>query len=791
MKRIATAAFAFSIFPAVTIPTAAVALTLTKVSEAVRPTSAVGEQISGITWAGGELYYAVDDNDNKLYPLTLHIGADGTLTKADISMPDGIAVSGANDMEGCAFDPATGNIWISEEANARIREIAPDGTALRSVPVPAIMRQYYGNFSLEALTISGDGKTMWTCNEESLKCDGTNSTKTVGATVRLTRFVRESVYDNWTAVGQWAYLTQPIGSDPWIYNGSVKGRSGVSALAALPDGRLLVLERTLWGNDLWDSTFYNRIYLVDGSASDGGKATDVSALASLKSADFKYVKKTQLFNKEVGWVNYEGMCLGPRLSDGSLSVILVADGGNCTCKIMTQKLSGLDEVDTLYFDSPSKGAASIVGGPYRFMKNSSIEVSLSGVEYPSAYTNNTAVCTDVTWNGCGQTGSGSEVSFTVTGDGRFTWSLTDLEPAETAIDEADGFETYKVGALVEEGGVGAWSGSGEVVAAAYAAPSPAGWPMPRDAHAQVLDVDTGVRREFACTTNGSDRLEMMVTVRRRSADESDEIDEAALLAVCCDSAGALKLLCRNASGEREWVRLDDATYENGQWLRMSFELATNDAGETFALVGVNGRTCETALGLHSPYAAGEKGGAWHRVGAAAQAAGASSPVRISGLEVRGTVRIDDVIKTSVGYEPEYAESMAEIDGVPVAWLEAHGFAKVPSAPFPSGRRRALGYTVGDVYVAGLDPETDEPFNVTDIRFDDEGRLRISFNGVREDLADAARDKLYPVYRMKTLGGEETPVAGTTAIDRDAGVTVWTSSERIEGAKGFYRVEVER
>ena len=60
---------------AVGLPAACAALTITTVSQATRPSSATygAEQISGITYAGGDLYYAVDDNDKKLYPITLKI----------------------------------------------------------------------------------------------------------------------------------------------------------------------------------------------------------------------------------------------------------------------------------------------------------------------------------------------------------------------------------------------------------------------------------------------------------------------------------------------------------------------------------------------------------------------------------------------------------------------------------------------------------------------------------------------------------------------------------------------
>ena len=61
---------------ALLMPTSAsAALKITTVSQATRPSSATygAEQISGVTYAGGDLYYAVDDNDVKLYPITLKI----------------------------------------------------------------------------------------------------------------------------------------------------------------------------------------------------------------------------------------------------------------------------------------------------------------------------------------------------------------------------------------------------------------------------------------------------------------------------------------------------------------------------------------------------------------------------------------------------------------------------------------------------------------------------------------------------------------------------------------------
>ena len=56
-------------------PSAIAALKVTKVTQVERPSSATygAEQINGIAYAGGDLYYTVEGNDNKLYQLTLSI----------------------------------------------------------------------------------------------------------------------------------------------------------------------------------------------------------------------------------------------------------------------------------------------------------------------------------------------------------------------------------------------------------------------------------------------------------------------------------------------------------------------------------------------------------------------------------------------------------------------------------------------------------------------------------------------------------------------------------------------
>ncbi|MBO6167829.1 MAG: esterase-like activity of phytase family protein [Kiritimatiellae bacterium] len=755
-------------------------LKINTVSQVLRPNTGTAVEISGITWAGGDLYYAVDDKDKKLYPLTLKIDpATGKLATSNIVIGTGIDVSGANDMEGCAFDPASGNVWVCEEPNARIREVDPaTGAIKRTAPVPAIMKQYYGNFSLEALTISGDGLTMWTCNEESLKVDGTNSTKSVGAVVRLTRFTRKSVADNWNAAGQWAYQTEPIGTDPW----GTHGRSGVSGLVALPDGTLLVLERTLWGDNFLDSTFYTRIYEVDPIG-----ATEVSSIQSLKNATYTKVKKKALFNTEIGWVNYEGICLGPRLKDGTVTLIVVADGGDCTEKIMTMKLSGID-VRTLTVEKPVAGGCSLAGGPYRYVAGRTVDISLSGIDYPSAYTNNTAVCTNVAWQCGSKSGNSSSASFTISEDATFKWNLTPNDAVSTPIDFADNFERYEVGALVEDGEVGRWTGNGEIVNGASATAAQES-PMAKDPHTKVLEIDNQVKCSFlASTTNANDTLEMLVTITHRRADEDNAVD--GLLGLMCDETGKMNLYCFDpqSEGKRTWVTLSDKVYAGGDWVRIFFRLAVNDAGEIFVLPRLDGIACKTASGVHSP-ADPVSPGAWYKV---AEASSKNKAV-FQELEVNGSVMLDDVIKGAEGYESEIPESIANaqsasLDGVPLSWLKSTGLGMDPNVPVSASgskarvKLHAAGYTVGDIYLAGLDPAKDEPFNFTGINLDDDGRLVLTFNGIDRTKSS------YGVYYMEELGGAEKKVPGTVTVDTANYTTTWTSTEAVDDrAKGGFYV----
>lgn len=743
------------------------ALTVTKVSEVTRPSSSSygAEQISGITWAGDNLYYAVDDNDVKLYPLTLAINrADGSLTKEGITIGTGVTMASSHDMEGCAFDPCSGKVWISQETSALIREFDPGtGELTRSAPVPAIQKQYYSNFSLEALTISGDGKTMWTANEEALKCDGTNSTKTAGSTVRLTRFKRDSVHDNWIPDGQWAYLTQPIGTDPWIYNGDVKGRSGVAGLVALPDGSVLVLERALWGDNAWDSTFYNRIYWVDGTGEGGGRATDVSDIASLKDASYTRVKKTALFNKEVGWVNYEGICLGPSLDDGSCVLVLVADGGNCTEKIMTLKLSGLN-VRTLYVEGASDSEP--VGGPYRYVDGTTVEVALPGAGSPYE----TATRVHAAWQAPanGASGEGSSASFTIAADDTLTWST--VTNASLPMLAADSFERLPSG--TEAPDIAGWSGDGYVAEATYAAPAPAGYPLGDETHTAVLVVDGDVERDYSAIPGNGSMVDAMVRVTRESAD-TPVADANGQLALYFAADGCATLQHKSPNGStRLRTALSTRTFANGDWVRVSFLLdyANGPAGTAWCQILLDGEPCVTDVGVRSP-SNRVSPGSWYRTLDA-------SATKVSTLLLRGTGAVDDVALYDAAGALEF-DASATTNGVPYFWLTDQGLPWDPALDADGD-----GFDARAEYAVGTDPlDEEDSFRIVDTGYDASGRFQVRFLG-------KAATSAFRVYKSDDLSRPEnewTLATGSVTRGTD-GLNVWTETGD-PGEARFFRIRV--
>lgn len=293
--------------------------------------------MSGISWCGSNAtFYVVRDggatvsNGCFVHVMSPALSPRGRMT-ATPHMGKGVLLKGAHDAEGVARDPLTGTIWVSDEYDTSIREYDPN-TGIRTgndVEIPVfVVKSTRGNLSLESLTISPDGRTMWTANEEALRQDGVTATPTNGTTVRLIQYTRRDAFDPWRISGMWAYPCEPVGADHPV-------NSGISDLCALPDGSLLVLERECSFGTLG----LTRIYRPNFAG-----ATDIREMPSLTNATYTAVAKGEpLYTVRDGkmfkegltsaWVAcYEGLGLGPRNADGSYNLMMVSDGGAIASK---------------------------------------------------------------------------------------------------------------------------------------------------------------------------------------------------------------------------------------------------------------------------------------------------------------------------------------------------------------------------------------------------------------------------------------------------------------------------
>lgn len=308
----------------------------------------VAAELSGLSRIEGDRYVAVGDDNAALFFLEIAVDPRTGRVRSvsfDPAVPlrdaAGRILSGprSSDREDAAYDPERGTVWIADERDAgdpsRPSLVEVDPTSGREVAgitadgetafsVYATIRTNYG---FEALARSEDGEAMWTANEEALEIDGGLATASAGSIVRLQEIDEEIELER-----QVAYVTDPIGyaiSSPTAAIG--EDRSGVSALVALDDGRLLVLERALAGDSTGMGGFRIRIYLTDPA-----RATDVSE-PSYRSglagrADWTPASKILLWERRFGLPvsNFEGMALGQRLANGDRSLLLVADNGGGT-----------------------------------------------------------------------------------------------------------------------------------------------------------------------------------------------------------------------------------------------------------------------------------------------------------------------------------------------------------------------------------------------------------------------------------------------------------------------------
>ena len=281
---------------------------------------------SGLTWLGGDRYAVVSDKAPQSGFFIFHIQTDAVSGEITGIRTGRFCPSGEpnRDEEGIAFFPKDSTLLISREADNSILEYGMDGRLTgRRLAIPRIFHSASPRYGFEALTYNTVTHRFWTTTESTLAGDGeqADAGNRVGNRIRL-----QSFDDNFQPGSQYAYQMDAPEHHPSASNYAM----GVPAMAAMDDGRLLVLEREfLVTPGKLGSFVINRLFCVNPALS-----APVSPDRKL-DADSPYLQKkllaawkTTLTLFRQSLANYEGMCLGPHLADGSRVVVLCADSQN-------------------------------------------------------------------------------------------------------------------------------------------------------------------------------------------------------------------------------------------------------------------------------------------------------------------------------------------------------------------------------------------------------------------------------------------------------------------------------
>lgn len=282
---------------------------------------------SGIASLGGEKYAVVSDKENQDGFFTLVIRQD-PLTGQVVSVEDKGFCGNPNavvgkwgsirDCEGVAYCHQRGTVFISGEGDQKVLEYAMDGLPTGNelqVPQEFARGKILSNAGFEALTYDSVSGLFWTTTEFPLKADRDDRFsygQHVGGMQRLQSFGIDM-----QPCEQYFYQMDR-------YELRQSGRyycHGISALCALPDGRLIVMERELnVPRSYLGAKTRTKLYIVKPEPSlkvnESSKALPKTLLCSFD---------THLSLFKTAYANYEAMCMGARLADGRQTLLLLCD----------------------------------------------------------------------------------------------------------------------------------------------------------------------------------------------------------------------------------------------------------------------------------------------------------------------------------------------------------------------------------------------------------------------------------------------------------------------------------
>ena len=280
------------------------------------PNTVSAGNYSGITWLGGTKYAIANDKSPTAGFHLMTIKTDSITGELLSVREDTFLTSGMpnRDEEGICYVPHTKTVFVSGEEDQEILEYNLQGQLTgRKLNIPEIFKTAYSNSGFEALTYQANTHRFWTTSENTLKADGKKPTiqRKIKNRLRL-----QSFGDDLQPKEQYWYE-----SDSTLTR-KHKGRSilGVSGMAALEDGRIIVLERELYIPKKQIGSYSQiKLYLVDPSQKQPGEVLRKTLLTEFR---------TKMNLRRRDFANYEGICVGPRLADGRQLLILVSDSQN-------------------------------------------------------------------------------------------------------------------------------------------------------------------------------------------------------------------------------------------------------------------------------------------------------------------------------------------------------------------------------------------------------------------------------------------------------------------------------
>lgn len=269
-------------------------------------------QYSAITWLGDNHYAVIHDKEKGggivLFDFTINdygtisdSNSDGN-SDVTITIPAGTTGSSISDMDNEGIAYYNNKLYVSAEADQSIREYDMTGAATGnsfSIPADMAVSKISSNMGFEALTYNATTHFFWTTTEGALPKDNYMP--------RLHRL--QSFGEDGQPAARYLYQ---MDAPTFSSEGTSQYVHGISAMTALDDGRLVVLEReTYVPSNPMQSRGIAKLYIVD-PVHDGAGILRKSLLTAID---------TNVTNL----ANYEGMCLGPTLSDGSRCLILISD----------------------------------------------------------------------------------------------------------------------------------------------------------------------------------------------------------------------------------------------------------------------------------------------------------------------------------------------------------------------------------------------------------------------------------------------------------------------------------